>query len=137
MDLPPPPPPPPTAPPSPSARYAYLVARLRNRQITMNEATELFEIQQSTLASALARAQRVADTGDEPDDTSSSTSPSATPSTPSGGASGAPGIDDAFWMGLLAGGAGAGLLAAVLKRSQEARGASAAPEPREQVAPRR
>ena len=33
----------------PNARYAYLVARLRNRQMTMEEATELFNLMQGML----------------------------------------------------------------------------------------
>ncbi len=33
-----------------NARYAYLVGRLRSRQITMEEATELFNLMQATLA---------------------------------------------------------------------------------------
>ncbi len=106
-----PPPPPPPPPPSPSARYAYLVGRLRHRQITMNEATELFELQQTTLASALARAQTVPSPPPEG-------APPASSTTPAPPASLLPAADDAFWMGLLAMGAGAGLLAAVLKRSR-------------------
>ncbi len=33
-----------------NARYAYLVGRLRTRQITMEEATELFGVQQAALS---------------------------------------------------------------------------------------
>ena len=100
-------------PPTPSARYAYLVARLRNRQITMNEATELFELQQSTLSAALARVQGMP-AATPP--TSAPPTPSSSPGTPSPSPSS---VDDAFWMGLLAAGAGAGLIAAVLKRARD------------------
>lgn len=118
------PPPPPPISPSPSARYAYLVARLRNRQITMNEATELFELQQSTLASALARSQ-MAGSLPAPPTAARPTAP------PAGGSTGIPSLatDDAFWMGLLAVGAGAGLLAAVLKRTRDSGGTGEAKPP--------
>lgn len=105
--------PPPPPPASPSTRYAYLVARLRNRQITMNEATELFEMQQTTLASALARARSAPPPPPSPA-AGTAAEPAAAP-PPSLGTL----PDDAFWMGLLAAGAGAGLLAAVLKRARD------------------
>lgn len=107
------PPPPPPPPPSSSARYAYLVSRLRNRQITMDEATELFDLQQSTL-SALSTRIRPSASG-----SGASAAPPPTASAPAGPGAGTPPTDDAFWMGLLAAGAGAGLLAAILKRNRE------------------
>src|SRR4029077_17208883 len=43
-------------PASPSARYVYLLTRLRERQITMEEATELFGVMQGRIRSAGASA---------------------------------------------------------------------------------
>lgn len=117
---------PPPPPGSDSARYAYLVARLRNKQITMSEATELFEMQQATLASALTAAGRSPPPPPPSGDTGGTTTPpTATASTP------VP-ADDLFWMGMLAVGAGAGVLAAILRRGQA--GANPAP-PRAPPAP--
>ena len=116
---------PPTAPSPPTAptpRYAYLVARLRNRQITMDEATELFEIQQNTLARAMAQAQ-TPEPAPEPSSTEGAPPSGTGSATPSAGAP----VDDVFWMGLIAAGAGAGLIAAVLKRAQEGPKANPAP----------
>jgi len=91
-------------------RYVYLLGRLRNRQITMEEATELFSLQQQLLASLAASR-------------SSSPAPPSSPGTPSStGTPSAPGMtfnDDSLLLGLLAMGAGAGVLAAVMKRAQE------------------
>lgn len=100
-----------SATPASSPRYAYLVARLRNRQITMDEATELFGIQQSTMSALLTRAQTepaVAESTSQP--------PAATTSSPTK----APALsDDTVWLGLLAVGAGAGLFAALLQRARD------------------
>ncbi|MCI4321158.1 MAG: hypothetical protein L3K05_02490 [Thermoplasmata archaeon] len=109
----------PPPPPDDSARYAYLVARLRNHQITMSEATELFELQQSTLSAALAGTARSAALPPPPD--------ADQPPAPSAPLSGAP-SDDMFWMGLLAIGAGAGVLAAIFRRSQANPPVSAPPQ---------
>ncbi len=90
-------------------RYNYLVGRLRSRQITMEEATELFAILQAMLrASETARLAAVA-------------RPSASPSAPPGPVARSPGAtpagpDDLLLVGLLAMGAGAGLLAAMAQR---------------------
>ncbi|MCI4363908.1 MAG: hypothetical protein L3K13_06375 [Thermoplasmata archaeon] len=99
-------------PPAPSPRYAYLAARLRGRQITMEEATELFQIQQRMIQGMLP-------------------SPGAPPppqrtvsAAPTGGTAPALGIqlsDDSLGVGLVALGAAAGLLAALLRRSDELR----------------
>lgn len=88
-------------------RYVFLLGRLRNRQITMEEATELFTIQQQLLAAAVARNRSAPVVG------------ARAPGGPSAG--GAPGLtldEDGFALGLLALGAGAGVLAAILKRAQ-------------------
>jgi hypothetical protein len=109
----------PTSPPSPSPganagtqRYNYLVGRLRNRQITMEEATELFTLMQAMIARAndLARA-------------ASFRAPTIAPPPPSGAApppiraaGPATSADDLLLVGILAMGAGAGLLAALSRR---------------------
>jgi hypothetical protein len=100
-----------SATPASSPRYIYLVARLRNRQITMDEATELFGLQQSTMSALLTRAQA------EPSATASLSQP--TPTAPSAAASGPVLSDDTVWLGLLAVGAGAGLFAALLQRARD------------------
>lgn len=93
-------------------RYVYLIERLRNRQITMEEATELFSVQQGMLRLAQARA--------------ASASPPTVGAAPSGARTPGGGIvpvtvdSESVAYGLLLLGAGAGLLAAVLKRSQQA-----------------
>ncbi|MFI5418309.1 MAG: hypothetical protein ACHQ2Y_05380, partial [Candidatus Lutacidiplasmatales archaeon] len=115
----PPPPPPPSsgAGPSSNPRYAYLLQRLRGRQITMEEATELFAIQQALISAPTA-------TATEPSPTDDAGAPPATgspgrPGIPPAGALVAASADDLLWMSLLTMGAGAGVLAAVLKRAQE------------------
>ena len=104
-----------------NTRYAYLVGRLRNRQMTMEEATELYGIMDGMLrTSEAARAALVR---------SSSTvvaveaAPRPKPAAPPPSA----GSDDFLLMGILAMGAGAGLLAAMSKRLSD--GPSSAPEP--------
>ena len=111
------------APPTPSAsrdafrsgRYAYLVGRLRNRQITMEEATELFTIMQSMIQSS--EAARAAMLRIPPPPSAVAPPPPPAPPTP-------PGLpmsgDDMLLVGLIGMGAGAGLLAAMTKRFQEA-----------------
>ena len=97
-----------------AARHAHLVGRLQSRQITMEEATELFTIMQGMLQTseaarlALMRAPRpAATTGHAP--------PTPHPPPAAGGSS----TDDLLLVGLLAMGAGAGLLAAMTKRIQD------------------
>ena len=98
-----------------NTRYTYLVARLRNRQMTMEEATELFSLMQGMLRTsenarlALARTPAPAFAPPPPERPPSPKAPA-----PAAGAS-----DDFFVMGLLAMGAGAGLLAALARRMQE------------------
>jgi hypothetical protein len=109
--------------PSGSARYSYLVNRLRSRAITMEEATELFGIMQGMLQRSEAGRQALMAASRSRGMTG--TAPTA-PSTPrpvvASGSS-----DDFLLMGLLAMGAGAGLLAALTKRIQD--GTPPAPPP--------
>lgn len=95
-------------------RYAYLVARLRNRQITMEEATELFALQQAMIRAAYQPAPSSSRAPPPPPPPPSASSPTASvaPLRPMLS-------DDAFLLGLMAIGAGSGLIAALIKRSQE------------------
>ena len=108
---------PPLAPPVPPAptptRYTYLVGRLRGRQITMEEATELFSLQQTMISQATVINRPPSDDAPEPSDTPADPS-SGTPAPATAGFS-----DENVALGLLAMGVGSGLLAAVLKRAQE------------------
>jgi len=79
----------------------------------MEEATELFELQQSTIAAALAQVPP------PPADVDASGTPAEPPPTAPPSSTGVLASDDALWLGLLAGGVGAGLLAAVLRRASE------------------
>lgn len=107
------------APSGPNQRYNFLVGRLRNRQITMEEATELFALMQTMIARA-TEAARVA--------AFRAPAPAAAPPPPAGGPALAPrtppavagSSDDFLIVGLLAMGAGAGLLAALSKRIGDA-----------------
>ncbi|MGA8663940.1 MAG: hypothetical protein WB809_02575 [Thermoplasmata archaeon] len=106
-----------------NARYAYLVGRLRSRQITMEEATELFNQLQAAVSRAeagrlAAMAQASASRGITPTRVQM---PPPPPSTGSGGS------DDFLLLGLLAMGAGVGLLAAMTKRMQDLAPAPAIP----------
>ena len=95
-------------------RYAYLVGRLRNRQITMEEATELFTIMQSMIQTSEAARTALMRVPPPPSPAGlSAAAPTSTASAPAGG-------DDLLLVGLLAMGAGAGLLAAMTKRIQDA-----------------
>lgn len=92
-------------------RYNYLVGRLRSRQITMEEATELFALMQGMIARAneVARAATYR--------TPTPSVPAVVPPPPPSRLPGAPSsADDFLLVGLLAMGAGAGLLAALSKR---------------------
>lgn len=95
-----------------SPRYVYLIGRLRRREITMEEATELFTLQQSALGAMAARARPVPPP--PPPESGRATYP-ASPGVP------APiRLDEeGLAYGLLLLGAGAGVLAAVLKRTRE------------------
>jgi hypothetical protein len=100
-----------------NARYAYLVGRLRNRQMTMEEATELFGLMDGMLRTS--EAARVALMRTPPTlPTESPARPKVAPPPTAGGS------DDLFLLGILAMGAGAGLLAAMTRRLQELPSAS-------------
>ncbi len=111
-----PPPPPPPEEFSAAPRYTYLVSRLRNRQITMEEATELFAIQQRQVSALLARTNALAAAAAVP-------RPAARPMAPPSPT--APPAVQAFegldpWgEGLLFLALGAGLFAALAKRARE------------------
>jgi hypothetical protein len=121
----------PTSPPpstgggtNPNARYAYLVGRLRARQVTMEEATELFGIMQGMLQRSEAGRQALMAASRSRGLTGASTPTTApAPRTPPSMGGG----DDMLLFGLLAMGAGAGLVAALSKRIQD--GALAPPSP--------
>ncbi len=108
-------------PPPPGAmgrnqRYVYLVARLRGRQITMEEATELFAFMESAVnraeaARLTAVAMANAGAGAPP------AMPAPPPPPPAGAAVGFG--DEFLMMTLLTMGANAGLLAAITRRMQE------------------
>lgn len=113
------------------ARYGYLLSRLRQRQITMEEATELFGIMQAMLRdsqTARARLERA---------------PPAAPPKPSAAApaaaapSRAPVSDDLVLLGLLALGAGTGLGAAFAKKMTAPGPSGAAAAPRSTDPPAR
>jgi hypothetical protein len=118
------PPPPNDAPGSRGQRYSYLVARLQNRQITMEEATELFSTMQAMIARAneAARAAAARVIG-APAPAAVPVAPRELPRgpVPSGSS------DDLLLVGILAMGAGAGLLAALSKRIADTNAPAAAP----------
>ncbi|MCI4365544.1 MAG: hypothetical protein L3K10_05735 [Thermoplasmata archaeon] len=130
---PPPPPPSSSSAGATNARYAYLVGRLRARQITMEEATELFGLMQAMMQrseagrQALMAASRVRGASPTP----SPTSPVAPRAPAAMGVS-----DDMLLFGLLAMGAGAGLVGALAKRFQNGP-APAATKTSESTAPPR
>lgn len=99
--------------PAANARYAYLVGRLRHRQITMEEATELFDLMQESMARSFNARQLPAPPAAEaaPGSEKRAPTPGAIPLAALG--------DEGVGLGLLALGVGTGLLAAVLKRSAE------------------
>jgi hypothetical protein len=93
-------------------RYNYLIGRLRGRQITMEEATELFALMQGMLARANEVARVAALRVATPP--SAGVAPAVPPPPRVAGPS--TGADDLLLVGILAMGAGAGLLAALSKR---------------------
>jgi hypothetical protein len=95
-------------------RYNYLVGRLRNRQITMEEATELFTLMQTMIARAndLARAAAYRTPSVATPTAPGAMLPPPPPRVQGPGSS----ADDLLLVGILAMGAGAGLLAALSKR---------------------
>jgi hypothetical protein len=98
-----------------NSRYTYLVGRLRNRQMTMEEATELYTLMDGMLRSS--EAARVALMRSAATTVAAPAEPALRPKATPGPASAA--SDDFFLLGILAMGAGAGLLAAMTKRLQE------------------
>jgi hypothetical protein len=98
-----------------NARHSYLVGRLQNRQLTMEEAAELFAIMQGMLQTSEAARLALMRASRQPVTTGHVAPPPRPPPPPGGGSS-----DDLLLVGLLAMGAGAGLLAAMTKRIQEA-----------------
>ncbi len=98
-----------------NTRYSYLVQRLRTRQITMEEATELFGLMNGMLrASEAARALALRNSAaPAPPPVAGVPPPPPAPLGPSVSS------DDFLLMGFLMMGAGAGLLAALTKRVQE------------------
>jgi hypothetical protein len=106
--------PPPSPPGAPEAqrqvRYNYLVGRLRGRQITMEEATELFAMMQALLRASEAARRTVPGAPGRAGPVTGAPRPLAGVA-PVGSAP-----DDMFLVGLLAMGAGAGLLAAMSRR---------------------
>ena len=101
-----------------NTRYAYLVGRLNNRQITMEEATELFAVMQEMLQ--MSEAARLAlarvPPPPRPPTPSGAPAPSAAPAPAPSGMTG----DDLLMAGLLAIGAGAALIAAMAQKAQGA-----------------
>ncbi len=100
---------------TPAARYAYLVTRLRNRQITMEEATELFSLMDETIRMLRSATLRMP-SSPAPRSTPAGSAPA--PATSSGIPTGI-GADDLLTAGVLMIGAGAGIAAALRRRALE------------------
>jgi len=96
-----------------NVRYSFLLGRLRNRQITMEEATELFELMQTMLR--MSEAARLAATRTP----AASLAPTAPPRLTTAPAAPSSSSDDLFLLGLITMGAGAGLMTAVARRLTE------------------
>ena len=112
-----------------AVRYNHLIGRLRDRQITMEEATELFGMMQAMLrASEAARLSGLAPPVE-------GTAPRPRPK-PATAPVGVPMTDDMMLAGFLALGAGTGLLAAIAKRMAEGAAAAPAARPSARSAPR-
>ena len=99
-----------------AARYSYLLSRLRSRQITMEEATELFGIMQGMLARSETSRQALM-AASRSRGLTGTTTPTAAPAPRTPTTMG--GSDEMLLFGLIAMGAGAGLVAALTKRIQE------------------
>lgn len=111
-----PPPPPEESEGVPAApRYAYLVSRLRNRQITMEEATELFAIQREQVRTLLTRTNALVAAAAAP---ALARPARPAPPPPPPGVPAVLGELDPWAEGLLFLTVGAGVLAALIKRSQ-------------------
>lgn len=98
-----------------NARYAYLVGRLRNRQMTMEEATELFGLMQGMLRQSELARQALMRVPPPPPRSGAPERPTTLAVPPPVSTA----SDDFFLLGILAMGAGAGLLAAMTKRLQD------------------
>jgi hypothetical protein len=105
---------------SSGARYAYLVGRLRNRQITMEEATELFGIMDATIRSISAAASAAAAPRTPPPPKRTEKAPAASLLA----------SDDLLPFGLLLVGAASGISAAVRERSRSGPRKNPDPPPR-------
>jgi hypothetical protein len=128
-----PPPPPPTEEaeePTSAPRYPYLVARLRNRQITMEEATELFAIQRRQVQALLVRTNAL--TAAAAASPTPVRMPRPTPRTTEVSPAAMAALEnlDLWGEGLIFLAVGAGLLAAVAKRFQGPPPGSPPAEPR-------
>lgn len=102
-------------------RYAYLVSRLRNRQITMEEATELFALQQRQVRALQVRTNQLvaAAAAAPPPPESPRLVPTVVPTPSPAARSAAPAASGDFLAeGILFASVGAGLLAALIKRAQ-------------------
>jgi hypothetical protein len=99
-----------------ASRYSYLTSRLRARQITMEEATELFGIMQGMLQRSETSRQALM-AASRSRGLAGTTTPTTTPAPRTPAVTG--GADEMLLFGLLAMGAGAGLVAALTKRIQE------------------
>ena len=108
-----------------NARYVYLVGRIRNRQMTMEEATELFGLMQGMLrTSELARQAALRAMSAQPaPPTTTAPKPAAGPAPPAGALS----ADELLMLGILGTGAASGVLAALTKRIQELMASAPAP----------
>lgn len=118
---------PPSPPPPPASRYAYLVARLRHRQITMEEATELFGIMDETIHRLRTEVIRTP----PPPPPQPAMGPAMPPPTPGEPKGGPPAIstDDLLTAGVLMIGAGAGIAAALKRKAEMGRSSGPAAAP--------
>ncbi len=94
-------------------RYVFLIGRLRSRQMTMEEATELFALMEGMLRASEAARTALLRTPPAPPSLAAPVAPPRTALAPVGGG------DDFLLLGILAMGAGAGLIAAMGKRMQD------------------
>jgi hypothetical protein len=102
--------------PNVASRYAYLTGRLRARQITMEEATELFGLMQGMLQRSETSRQALM-AASRSRGLTGSTAPTTAPAPRTPPVPG--GSDEMLLFGLIAMGAGAGLVAALTKRIQD------------------
>ena len=110
--------------PARNQRYVYLVGRLHNRQMTMEEATELFGIMQVMIRQSEAARMALMRAVPPPPGPQVRERVLAPPVPAASTAS-----DDFFLLGILAMGAGAGLLAAMTRRLSDSTPPSAPIKP--------